>query len=648
MNHTDTNMAGNRAPSALTPKPKKSDLWLQNAARTQTQFVKAPNILTRVFSHIYHNPGEFLFTTAASFLIRGALLTAFSSTFGLGLAATIAAAMVTSALITVGKDMMKGSEPPPGDDELSKAENAEIKATLFSRTLNSALWSGAIAGLTGGLLAPLAEEWFESLKESAEAAKTAKEGADTTTLGEDDAVTKSTAEENLLPYQQEEWEAITPEEMDRFFDMFRNEDAIAAENIDHPCYNRFREFNGDPVKNLRFDDQVDRNLSEHGFVSRSPHSIPEGIGFDNSDAKGVYRQLFMEDPLLLHPRMLSSEQAALFDGKTIVIDVGHNELISTAPTYYQMGAIYDADGNHYTETEQVTLPRENGDDEVFTALKGVVDANGDPYTFSTAGPAFSAETGKPVMVESRENIRNAIQFGINAEDLGANVVYTNLGQMKIEGLDELRDELKEVRKTPENSEMFKYTSKKEMIADLRSQIRMAPFDQRHALMEELEENGHKPDILLSFHQDAHPVEGYKGSSVKTAYHSVAGCQSYDPNELLTDAFEKRSISIDQDRRNLALQRNMPFAEEGIPGIILEVGNLKNPEEHTALRAYSYERHYPIFQGLSDFFAERDRLIEAESKIVTVKSPAELENSWTEKVNIGRDSTKMEPAGPARE
>jgi len=166
-------------PAAPMATPSaEHDLQLNSARQAQGQMVSAPNIFSRTIQYIAENPGTFVLSTAASVAVRAGIIGLFGLG-GVGIGGVIAAAMLTSVVLSVGKQMISGG---PSEEELTNANNAEIGGGMLSNTLKKALISGAIAGVLGFGLGSLADilQPDDAVEHSATDAAIKPEGATAT------------------------------------------------------------------------------------------------------------------------------------------------------------------------------------------------------------------------------------------------------------------------------------------------------------------------------------------------------------------------------------------------------------------------------------------------------------------------------------
>ncbi len=372
--------------------PVEEDLQLNSAEKVQAQIVDKPNFLVRTFRYIADNPVEFLLSTASSIAIRASLV----AVFGTSIAAAVGVAMATSIILSVGKQVLFDSKPSA--DDLGEAQNAEIAGGVFSTTLKRALISGAIAGLLGVVLGPLADTL--NIKEMVS-------GSDAVVNSPSEPIAHYSPDEGVV----KELEAMRPK-------------YIAA--VEAPKDEIYTQWRGQP---LRLDDAIVRDYTQVVNTGSRVSPIADGIGFDSQDAQHIKETLFKDATQRVLPDgILDAAQREIFAGKTFLIDAEHYRMVADGSSRYDLGAVVDAKGAPVLAglpLDEQCIEVING--KKFEAIPNLFDAKGAPYTYKTFGPAFTAQ-GTPVAIEAHVNVRSAIEFGQQAEKLGADVIYSNLGR----------------------------------------------------------------------------------------------------------------------------------------------------------------------------------------------------------------------------
>lgn len=142
-----------RGGSAVAPAqpPQPRDLQLKSARQAQGFFATFPRKLKETFEYARDHPGQFALSVATSMVtyvvLRGAIAMALG--FTPCLAASVAIAMITSATISIGRSLVDHLYgPPPDQNELGEAHQTTFRGVM-GKALETSLWSGAIAGLTG-------------------------------------------------------------------------------------------------------------------------------------------------------------------------------------------------------------------------------------------------------------------------------------------------------------------------------------------------------------------------------------------------------------------------------------------------------------------------------------------------------------------
>lgn len=135
--------------------PQPSDLRLKSAQQATGFFATFPKRLKDTFEFIRDHPGQFIFSTLTSIVTYSIVRVAIGTALGIsgGLLAAVALAMLTSATVTIGREILDDVYSlPPDKDDLAAPKRPSFGAVL-SKALTNALWSGAIAGLTGSFFA---------------------------------------------------------------------------------------------------------------------------------------------------------------------------------------------------------------------------------------------------------------------------------------------------------------------------------------------------------------------------------------------------------------------------------------------------------------------------------------------------------------
>ena len=555
--------------NVVTPQ----QMMLPDANQAQAKLVAAPGPLQRIFNHMVENPLEIMGGVAAAYIVRAGLAAAIGIT-STGLLPAIGLAMATSFVLSVGKDMLFGEQPAPDATVLGNAHKVKGAGAILDKALGKAIWSGAFAGLFGIAL--------HEIMDGLDAAKDA--GAEPK-MGEDLEVVKVIPYEGNLAVQAETktWEAMSEEELKKHFAEQGPKNADINIRRGHEHFNEWT----NAKDNLRGDILTrDATQAYPGHVVSSS-IITDGIGYDHADARYVYEKHFGKLKPYFPDEMLSSEEVASYKGKTIVIDIGHYNLVEADASSndrnfddrYDPGSVYGLDGTHYTNSENVKFDtgeryRNNPIYEHHKAFKGLFDADQKPYTFNTVGPAFDA-SGRPVGMEWRVNMQHAIEFGNYAEEqLGANVVYTNLGKLN------------------EGSSLAEQ------------------FEYRKNIVNQLVDDNHAPDMYLSFHADgADPKlsgmglnvpEGLEGSK-KFAEHLAESCDA--------------EITY-RKGKDLALFRDLPQPiVDGTPMVIVEMGNLANAQDNFELQMGAKDRLAKLFKGTANYFVELDKALEVPEEVI---------------------------------
>ncbi len=512
--------------------PQSQDLQLNSASQAQGRIVTQPNFLVRTFEYIANNPVNFALSTVASIAVRAG----FIAFLGPSIASVIAAAMLTSIVLSVGKEMISAG---PSEAELANANNVEVGGGVFSETLSKALISGAIAGVLGFALGPVAEAFKLD---------TAATVVDSNTVADSAAAPTATADALI-------------DDSTRYVPSAEVEQQVQALRVDPVNY-----YSNWKTEFLQGDELVSRDASARlsGTGIDRATNIPNEIGYDKLDAENVRRMVFRQEDLIAFPEeILSPNQSAIFDGKTIVVDVGDYQIADTATGRYDLGAVYDANGDGVFEgmqphetTFETTINGKN-----YTAITGLVDAQGDHYTFKTIGPAFT-EDGVPVAIEAHVNLRNAIEYGEQARAMGADVVYTNLGRLEAGNATE-------------------------------------SLEYRRDFAQNLADAGHTPDMVVSFQANAgDATEG--GLNVFTP--AETSQESDDLSRLISNSSNEQAHTAD-----------MPFTNDGVPSVVVNMANLANPADNEMARLYSHERIPAVLRGTADYLIEQEHCITLDDK-----------------------------------
>lgn len=145
----------NRIGGGEAAPPQPSDLRLKSAQQATGFFATFPKRLKDTFEFIRDHPGQFIFSTLTSIVTYSIVRVAIGTALGIsgGLLAAVALAMLTSATVTIGREILDDVYSlPPDKNDLAAPKRPTFGAVL-SKALTRALWSGAIAGLTGSFLA---------------------------------------------------------------------------------------------------------------------------------------------------------------------------------------------------------------------------------------------------------------------------------------------------------------------------------------------------------------------------------------------------------------------------------------------------------------------------------------------------------------
>lgn len=138
---------------------------------------------------------------------------------------------------------------------------------------------------------------------------------------------------------------------------------------------------------------------------------------------------------------------------------------------------------------------------------------------------------------------------------------------------------------------------KRKLEDLQNRVRLA--------------NDSLADFYISIHLNSIPSTKWRGA--QTFYYPVS-----IENKEMAESIQKQLISNLNNTSRTPLARNdilvLKYVE--MPSVMVEAGFLSNPDELALLKSEEYQKKvaFAIYQGMLDYFAEKDTLLEDENKL----------------------------------
>lgn len=138
---------------------------------------------------------------------------------------------------------------------------------------------------------------------------------------------------------------------------------------------------------------------------------------------------------------------------------------------------------------------------------------------------------------------------------------------------------------------------KRKLEDLQNRVRLA--------------NESMADFYISIHLNSIPSTKWRGA--QTFYYPVNL-----ENKKMAESIQKQLILNLKNTDRAPLSRNdilvLKYVE--MPSVMVEVGFLSNPDELSLLKDEEYQKQvaFAIYQGMLDYYAEKDTLLEDENKL----------------------------------